>query len=86
MTKIERLLKKVEDAEAEVLAELKRLYPLKSLVRYRLRAGLDTQTGYVTGHIGGREGRIRILLSVGRHGGDPYETSLPHHKIIGREA
>jgi hypothetical protein len=39
MTKLEKLLKKVVDAEAAVLAELKRVYPVGCEIVVRIRDG-----------------------------------------------
>ena len=84
MTKLETLLQAIRDAEAEVLVELARLYPVGCSVEYRLRLGVPTQIGTVTRHIGGREGEMRVLLATARHEGKRYETTLQARKIIRR--
>jgi hypothetical protein len=88
MTKLEKLLAAVVKAEAEVLAELKRLYPIGCEVIVRIREGADINPSTVIGHIGGPEGKLRVRLSPnprGTHEGryaSGYETTLPARKII----
>ena len=88
MTKLEKLMQAVVKAEAAVLAELERLYPVGCQVEYRLRDGVPTKTGKVVRHIGGRDAEIRILLAANpRSSYDAdkrYETTLPARKVLRR--
>lgn len=89
MTKLERLMQKVVDAENAVFEELVRLYPVGCKVAYRLREGVLEQEGEIVGHIGGREGEVRIELALARGGkrmghSRRYTTTLQARKIIRR--
>jgi hypothetical protein len=75
----------LEGRIAQVLAEL---HPVGSQVEYQLRAGLPTKIGTVVRIIGGRHGSLRIRLAPNPRSvlpdAEPYETTLPYRKIIGR--
>lgn len=91
MTKLERLMQKVVDVENAVLEELVRLYPIGCKVIYRLREGVTEQEGEIVGHIGGRDGEMRVQLAPGRGArtighSRLYITTLQARKIIRRVA
>lgn len=91
MKNIPHLLLALIAAEKSVLDELKKQYPVGTKVLYRLRGGKDAhkypfQEGKVVGHIGGREGRLRVELAQSRNSKNTghdrrYVTSVPLAKI-----
>lgn len=90
MTKLEKLLKEIERAEAAFAKELRRQYPVGAAVTYRLRGGKDAdrypwQEGEIVGyHKDGR--RLRVRLAPSRYATrmerpDRHVNSLPISKI-----
>lgn len=72
-------------AERLLLVELQRIFPVGSIVEYRIKAGARIQEGEIIGHVGGREARLKIRLARARYdrGEDNrYETSIPLRKIL----
>lgn len=90
MTKLEKLAKEIERAEAAFLVELKRAYPIGTTVTYRLRGGKDAhkypwQEGRVIGYAQDAR-RLRVELAQSRGAKQTgierlYVTSLPISKV-----
>lgn len=74
-----------QTAKGELLFALQEMFPVKSRVVYRLRAGARTQRGVVTGWNVKRPGFLLVKLAPGRWhrpGMEPHVTSIPFTKIV----